>query len=306
MTKLPIFKAIGATLAFILQHGLAILKIAWLPAVLMCAVYLLIMPAYMNQIAAMPVDAMAPQQAVSRMLATLPMMGLLMAASVLVNVVLISGLMKLLIRGEQPGLPVYLAFGADEVRLLGGWAVVFLGYCAIGLAFGASLVLSRLLASLGPGPGGIIGLVAAAILIGVGVWFGIRLCLVSPATIELKKIAIRPAWEITEENVWRLIGFWLLLVVPMFIIASLLTPFLTSPGYLEAMSEVYAAARSPTRMQQALHHAYEVQAAGYNFSDGGNIVRMCANALLGVGASVILAIANGVTWRLMREDAAQD
>ncbi|MBI1359810.1 MAG: hypothetical protein GC155_05930 [Alphaproteobacteria bacterium] len=305
MTKLPVFKAIGATLAFILQHGLAVLKIAWLPAVLMCGIYLLIMPPYMNQIAAMPMDQMAPQQTMSRMLATLPMMGLLMAASVLVNLVLISGLMKLLIRGEQPRLPFYLSFSADEARLLGGWAVVFLGYCTIGLAFGASLVLSQVLASLGPGPGGIIGLVAAAVLAGVGVWFGIRVCLVSPATIELEKIAIRPAWEITEENVWRLVGFWLLLVVPMLIVASLLTPLLTAPGYLEAMSEVYAAARSPTRMQQALHHAYEVQAAGYNLSDGGNVVRLCANALLGVVASVILAIANGVAWRLMRESAEQ-
>ena len=169
MTKFPIFKAIGATLAFMLQHGLAILKISWLPAALMCVVYLLVMPAYVRQIAAMPVEAMAPQQSINRMLMTLPILSLLMAASMLVNVELVSGLMKLLIRGEQPSMPFYLSFGADELRLLGGWALVILGYCAIGLAFGASILLSQLLASLGPGPGGIIGLVAAAVLIGVGV-----------------------------------------------------------------------------------------------------------------------------------------
>ena len=89
-----------------------------------------------------------------------------------------------------------------------------------------------------------------------------------------------------------------------FIIASLLTPLLSAPGYLEATRDIYAAARSPARMQTAIRHAYEIQAAGYQLSNGANILRMIVNALLGVGATTVLALAGGAAWRLMTEEEA--
>jgi hypothetical protein len=275
-----------------------------LTAVLMCAVYLAVMPVYTSQVAAMPLgDGSAPgQQAIDQMLATLPILSALILLSVLVNALIFSGLMKLMIRGEAPKLPFFFAAGADELRLLGSWGLMFLGMIGLGLCVGAAFWLSQFLASLGPGPGGIIGLVAACAVIIVGIWLATRLSLVAPAVIAQRRLGIEPSWSITEENAWRLIGFWLLFIVAFFIISSLLTPFLSPPGYLAATQDIYAAARSPTRMQAAMHHAYELQAAGYALSNGGNIVRMVVGALLGVGATVLLAIAGGAAWQKLTED----
>jgi hypothetical protein len=309
--KLPVFRAIGATFGFLASRWLDILKIVWLPAALTCAVNLLIMPVYMNQVAAATLDGAAaggatggPQQMIDQTLATLPILAVLAFASALVNALLFSGLMKLMIRNETPKLPVYFAAGADELRLLGSWGVMLLGAVGVALGVWAALWLSRLLASMGPGPGAIIGLVAACGVIGVGVWLAVRMSLVAPAVIAHRRLGIEPSWTITEENAWRLIGFWLLWIVPFFIIASLLTPVLSAPGYLEATRDIYAAARSPARMQAAIQHAYEIQAAGYQLTNGGNIARMIASSLLGVGATTLLAIAGGAAWRLLTEEEA--
>jgi hypothetical protein len=301
--KLPVFRAIGATFAFIARNLLDILKIAWLPAVLICLAYVLIMPPYMAQVGAMP--APKPGDVFGPLMATLPYTLALVAASTLINLPLFSGLMKLILRGERPRfLP--LSFGADEVKLLASWGLIFAGFVALVAAFAGALLLTRLLASLGPGPGSIIGLIAAVVLIGVGVWLAARVSLVSPAAIALRKLGVQPAWDATEENAWRLIGFWALLIVPMFIISSFLTPLLTSPGYLDAMREIAPAARSPERLQAAVQHSNEVLAAGYVLSDTGNLVRLLANALLAFLATLVLAIASGVAWRELTADAEID
>jgi hypothetical protein len=303
--KLPVFKTIGATFAFIAGNLLDILKIAWLPAVLTCVVYLLIMPPYMASVGAMP--APKPGDVFGPLLATLPYTLALIAASTLVNLPLLSGLMKLIVRGERPKL-VPIAFGADERNLLGSWGLIFAGVLGLIAVFGGALLLTRLLASLGPGPGSIIGLVAAVVVVGVGVWLGVRVSLASPAAIALKRIGVQPSWDATEENAWRLIGFWLIWLVPMFIISSFLTPFLTSPGYLDAMRDIGPAAmtRSPERVQAAVKHSNEVLAAGYTLSDTGNVVRLLANALLTFLATLVLAIASGIGWRELTAEAEVD
>ena len=303
--KLPIFRAIGTTFAFLFKHAIEILKIVWLPAALSCALYLLIMPIYVSEVAgATRADVIGPQQVINQTLATLPILSVLILASALINTLLVTGLMKLMIRGDAPHLPVYFAPGADELRLLWSWGLIFLGVVGLALGFAAAIGLSQLLAAMGPGPGGIIGLVAACVVVGVGVWLAARLSLVAPAVIARRQLGIEPSWTVTEENDWRLIGFWLLWIVPFFILASLLTPLLAAPGYLEATRDIYAAARSPARMQAAIQHAYEIQAAGYQLTNGANVVRMIANALLTVGATTVLAIAGGAAWRLMTEEEA--
>jgi hypothetical protein len=301
--KLPVFRAIGATFAFIAKYWLDILKIAWVPAALTCAIYLLIMPPYMAQVGAM--ETPAPGDVFAPMLATLPYTLALIIASTVVNVPLVSGLMKLIVRDERPRL-LPIAFGADERNVLGSWGLIFAGCLGLIAVFGGALLLTQLLASLGPGPGSIIGLVAAVVVVGVGIWLGVRVSLASPAAIALKRIGVQPSWDATEENAWRLIGFWLIWIVAMFIISSFLTPFLTSPGYLDAVREIGPAARSPARLQAAMKHSNEVLAAGYALSDVGNVVRLLANALLAFLATLVLAIASGVAWRELTAEAEVD
>jgi hypothetical protein len=259
----------------------------------------------MASVGAMP--APKPGDVFGPLLATLPYTLALIAASTLVNLPLLSGLMKLIVRGERPKL-VPIAFGADERNLLGSWGLIFAGVLGLIAVFGGALLLTRLLASLGPGPGSIIGLVAAVVVVGVGVWLGVRVSLASPAAIALKRIGVQPSWDATEENAWRLIGFWLIWLVPMFIISSFLTPFLTSPGYLDAMRDIGPAAmtRSPERVQAAVKHSNEVLAAGYTLSDTGNVVRLLANALLTFLATLVLAIASGIGWRELTAEAEVD
>jgi hypothetical protein len=298
--KLPVFRAIGGTFAFIARNLFDILIIAWLPAVLTCLIYVLIMPPYMAQVGAMP--APTPGDVFGPLLANLPYTLALIVGSALINVILLAGLMRLVVRGERPKL-LPLSFGADELNLLGSFGLIFAGCLGLIAVFVGALFLARLLAAMGPGPGGIIGLVAAVVTVGVGVWLGARVSLASPAAIALTRIGVQPSWDATEENAWRLIGFWLLWIVPFFVISSLLTPLLTSPGYLDAMREIGPVARSPERLRAAIEHANQVLAVGYVLSDMGNLVRLLANALLTFLATVVLAVASGIAWRELTSDA---
>jgi hypothetical protein len=296
--KLPVFKAIGATFAFVVQNWLDIVKIVWVPLVLMFGAYWLVMPGYVSAGSAMQsytpdqpeFGAAASNFAVQALIFT----GVVM----LFSLILAAGLLKLVIRGERPSAPFWLGFGADELRLLGTTLAVMLVNIGIVLAIAVLVFLANMLSSLGPGPGGFIMFIAIIIGVIAAVWANLKFSVASAATIDRKKIAVVDSFLTTDENVGNLLGYWLLFIAMALVLQLVTGPLLTPPGYVDAIREAMTSG-SMRDQQAAVKRANELMLDMYRFKDIGGTIRFVASTLLTGVTLTVTAIAGGVAWRYL-------
>lgn len=304
--KLPVFRAIGATFAFLASHIVDVLIIAWLPLALNFVAFVLIMPGYITAASKMQEfgPGSDPAEIAPAVMGMLPHAALLIVAAVLFNLVLICGLQRLVIRGEKPSLPFYLAFGADEVRLLVATLAGLAIDVAIGVAFAVLIFFGDLLAGLGPGPGGIVRFIAIIGLAISTIYVSLRLSLIAPATVDQRKIGLLPSWRTSEENVGNLLGYWLIFGVMIFAVQVVVgvTGLATPPGYTDAMAQVFTSG-SPADARAAVKHANEIMLGMYAFNDVGNTIRLVISYLCTSTIYILLAIAGGVAWRYLTGEA---
>ena len=300
--QLKVFKAAGMTLAFLFQHILDVLRIVWLPAALQVAGFFLLLPGYLRAFAEIGIDPPADLGEIwSRIAPTIAPALLFLAIVLATSSAMVSGLTRLIVRGERPRLPFYLGWSADEWRILGGWVALFLINAGLQAVLAVASLLVRGLMSLGPGPGVILTLVVFLVGVVCFIWISVRLSMLAPATIALKKIALGDSWESTEENFWNLVGFWLIWVGTALVLQLMLTGYLTPPGYFDAFR---GADFTPEGMRAATRKANEAVLRGYDFSDMSNVMRMLVSYLLGAGGAIITAIAGAVCWRTMTDAPA--
>lgn len=302
--KLKVFSAVATTFAFMARHALDILHIIWLPVLLQIAGLVLLLPGYLTTTAMMGADPPADMQEVWARLGPIIAQPLLFLLVVIATtVIMYAGLTRLVLRGEKPGQPFLLRWGADEWRILGGWGLLLL--ISIGLWIGAvaCMWLGGALIAMGPGPGGVISVIGVIAVVLVGIWITTRLSLLVPATIARSKIGIEPSWEASEENFWNLFGLWLIWAVLAMLVQFVLTRFLTPPGYLEALQSVGFG--SPDAMREAMRKANAALAESYDLSDMGNLTRLVASGLLSIAGSLIMAIAGAVAWRAMTDTPSE-
>lgn len=303
--KLKVFKAFAATWAFLFQHGLDVLRIIWLPLALQIAAYYALMPGFLMGTSMMsaepPADGAEAWTRLSPHL--LPFLGFLLVAC-FTTIIIYAGLTRLIVRGEKPKLPFLLSWGADEWRLLGGWAIITALFVGVVIALQIVAALVGALGLLGQGPVTIIlGFIGALVVIGAGVWAGVRLSLFAPATIAEQKIGIRTSWDKTEDDFGRLLGFWLLWVVLTVIVQFATFGLVTPPEYFEAMNS--GGFGSPEEMRETMRAANEALARGYDLSTPGNALRMLWAFLLNFVYGVIGAVAGAVVWRMMTDVPAE-
>src|SRR5690242_1228844 len=180
--KLPVFKAVGMTFAFVLAHWLDILKIMWLPLVLVIAVSAFAAPSYMQSMMALAGDGTGdPQAAMAAMSSALPMALLLFVVSIAGYLIIFAGILKLVIRGEKPSLPFYIGFGADEWRLLGTWVLLMLIFIGVEIVVGIVAGVATGLAISVPGGGAYIALAVGLAALVVVLWVALRFSLATPA-----------------------------------------------------------------------------------------------------------------------------
>lgn len=300
--KLPVFRAIGATFAFAIQHWLDILKIVWLPVVLMFVFYVLVMPGYSSTMAELSAlgPTSTPEEINQRMMAILPPALMLTGVMLAFNLIIFSGVLKLLVRGERPHLPFYFALGMDELRMVAAWLISFGALIAVFAATFVLMQLGSLLASMGPGPGVLVNFLAIIGCMIVCFFLSLKLSLASPATIGTRKIGIIPSWTATEDNVGPLLGYWILWALMSIVLSVVLSPLLTPPGYGEAVRDLMFSG-TESEIEAAVKRLQEISMSMYKFSDVGNTIRLVATFLINIVIFVFMAIAGGVAWRYLTD-----
>lgn len=293
----PVFKAIGATFALTLHHGLGILRIIWLPGLVQTVAYIAFMPGFLQAVSGLSAD---PPSDTGEMVARFAPVALqfivFLALSVAANVAMVSGLNRLIVRGESPRLPFYVGWGADEWRLLASWLIFGAVMLGLEVIFISASFLGQTLRSLGPGPGILLPIVIWIAVICLAVWMGVRLSLVAPATIAARRLGLAPSWSTSEAPFWGLFGFWALFAVAALIISIVLSGVFAAPGYAEAMASMKF--NSPESIRAAVRAANAAQMRGYDITQGANLVRILAGYLLNLAGGVIIAIAGAVAWRM--------
>ncbi len=130
---------------------------------------------------------------------------LVLIVAVLLMSVLTAGIYRLVLRPDEKAL-MHLRLGADEFRLTTLNLMLF----AVGMAcLFIGLLVTTSVEQAAPG----MGVIAAAVLGGVTIWVGVRLCLATPMTFATGRISIRQAWALSRGRFWPLFGMIVLAVI---------------------------------------------------------------------------------------------
>ena len=230
--KLPILKAFGATYALVFGHFFDCLRIVWLPLAVISAtrywVGTKVLPALADFIKNMPLTPASKPDfaAIIEMIRENPIyhdaiksIMIALPIALIFTLILITGLLRFSVRGQKPQLPFYIGSGADEIRLALNVILVFLATLGVSLAgsLGVGLVATiGLIAS--PPVSALITAIASFALDCVMIWFAVRLSLANAATIGERTIGFGTSLRLTGGNFWRLLIFWILVVIPIIVI----------------------------------------------------------------------------------------
>lgn len=148
--------------------------------------------------------------------------------SLFVQVVIITGLLRLMLRPEAPGF-LHLRMGADELRVLGALALLVLA--ALPMVAAAGFAVALLAKVSGPA-----ATLAGIALAGAVYAVMLRLALAPVIAFAEARIDLLEAWRRTRGQTWRLVGMAVLLAclvamiavaawVVVFVVGGLLTGF---------------------------------------------------------------------------------
>jgi hypothetical protein len=297
--RLPVGRAFAATWAFIAERWLDIILIVWLPSALGTALTYVLAPRLMDSLVTLMSAGSEPDPAVAGpALQSLAVAGIGLAlATAIANLIAVAGLLKLLIRGEKPGLPFYIAFGRDELLMLAGWALMV--GIMFGVVFAGSLIL--VFARLGfgslPAAGGVITVVVYIAMFCVICWILARTSLANPAAVSRRKIGLGPSWRATEGQTWLMIGYWALWTVPIFGLQMVAGAVFGTGGPPPGAAQP----TTPEEIQQMQAEAFRQAAAVYHLNDAADWGRLAFTFLLTAVLNLLVALAAGVAWRMMTD-----
>ncbi|MGE0408298.1 MAG: hypothetical protein AB7P23_03440 [Amphiplicatus sp.] len=303
--RFPVFKAFAAATAYVATHVLVLLKILWLPALLLTGALIYAMPGYLE--AAMAAAGLesnpdpAKAMAVFKGLASTG--GLLLLANLVLYPMMMAGVLRHVVRGEAPSLPFYLNLGGDELRLV---LTIILIAIMVGLVYLVGVVglvaLSAAFVAVSPKIGGILAAVAGLAGIGALVWFALRLSMSLPATISVRKIGVAESWRVTKGAALRLLGYWLLWAVVLMIAGALYLALLT-PEFFGAMGEMMKAAHDPSATAEIEHRMMQIQLAKWDRTQPGFWIFAGGNYLGTIAYLGVTYSALGVAYRYLAEKA---
>lgn len=304
--KLPILKAFSASFAYLTMHFGAVIKANWLAVLLLQIMLVLIMPRYMEPMMALQaVDAEAnPADVFSMMGPAFFWVGILYLGMAVFYPMLIAANLRPIIRGETSALPFYLQFGMDELRVLLTFVlliVLMIIVYTIGIL--AFMLVGMALSALSATLGGIVIALGAVVFFVAIIWFSLRMSLIFPATIDLKKIGVPYSWRVTKGNSWRLFAYWMLWALVFMVIVSIYMLFLL-PGYFDVMKEVIAVGQDETARQAAAMKMNQMQLEMWDISKPGGWLNLAGNYVYTLITVALWNIAGGMAYRYLTEDAS--
>lgn len=301
--KLPVFAAFGASISYIAAHFLTLVRIAWLPALLMMAVTVYVTP---SMIEAQMSMAMA-QEAGATDPAALAMVGqnlkassLIFLAAAILYPMLYAGLLRHVIRGEAPRfLPFYLWFGADEFRVLISYIVLAVMFALAGFAgFLGVLVLGLVSGLISQTAGGIVVAVLALVFIVAFIWFSLRMSLIFPASVADRTVGVGRSWQVTKGAAWSLLFYWILWGIVFAFIAGVYAAF-GAASFFAMLPEIFAAGADEAAMAEVQQRILEAQANLYDMSKPGFWTYNVATYAYFVISSIFACAASGVAYRYL-------
>lgn len=301
--KLPVFAAFGASISYIAAHFLTLVRITWLPALLMMAAMAYFMPpmleAQMN-FALAGGDATDETAAFVLMAQTLKASCYISLASAILYPMLIAGVLRHVIRGEAPRfLPFYLWFGADEFRVLISYIVLVVMFALAGFAGVLGVMVLGIVAGLASQEaGGLVAAALAAAFIVAFVWFALRMSLIFPATVADRTIGVGRSWQVTRGAAWSLLFYWILWGIVLAFIAGVYAVFGAS-SLFAMLPEIFAAGGDEAVMAEAQRRMLEAQAGLYDMSKPGFWTYNVATYLYLIVSLSFASVAGGVAYRYL-------
>jgi len=160
---------------------------------------------------------------------------LILVFSLVFYPIVFSTMNRAVLRPEEEGFG-YIRFGADELRQIGLFLLIFvLGigvyiafiiamvvvFAAVGAVVGLRATASGTAASMG------VGIIAAVLLIAGWIYLWVRLSLASPLTFASRRVDLFGSWRLTRGRFWPMFGAYLVATI-LAIVVSLLTFIISS------------------------------------------------------------------------------
>lgn len=297
--KLPVGRAIAASGAYVVAHIADLLRVLWLPTLLLVAALFFVLPRYMGPMA--EIAAMGPAPDPSAVIALMGPAFKWIGAALLANAVFYpiayAGVLKHVVRGESPRLPFYLRFGGDEWRVLAAFVllVVMISLVYLVGALG-TLALGAALAALAPAAANAVVSAGVVAFAAVVLWFCLRLSLIFPATIATRRIGLPTSWAATRGNVWRLVPYFLVWAGATLVLAILYMA-LTTPDYFSQMAGIAAASDDPVRAQELEAEMFRKQAEAWSPTSPGFALRASLTYVYTLAIMVLWTVPAAVAWR---------
>lgn len=304
--KFPVFKAFSATIAYLAQHAIDLLKALWLPALLLVALqFYAFSPLFGGFIELLELgENPEPAAAASALGAIGKGTLVLIAGSAIAFPMMTVASLAHLVRGDRRTLPFYLQYGGDELRVLAGFALLSLMILLISLVGAlAGAVLSFIIALLAPGArsasDGLGELIANLAIF----WFRLRLCVLFPAAIASRTIGFGLAWNATRDRVLGLLAFWILIGVIVAIVAALaMGPFLG--GLFPHFEKIGEAAADQTAIRTAMIPLMQELSKLFSLSNPSFPFFAGALYLSTIVTTAIVNVAAGTAWRCLTDRGA--
>lgn len=301
--KFPLIKSISASFVYFLSHFLTLVKVLWLPTLLMMAVTVYVMPSMMDaQVRLYESDeASDPMAAFQAMGPLMGSMGLFYLAMAIFYPMMIAGVLRHVVRGESPGLPFYLRFAGDELRILGAVIVLILLYAILYIAgFLAVMALGLGLSAVAPAIGGVVTFLLIIALVCVMIWFMVRLSIVFAAGVGARTLGVAVSWRTTKGAFWGLFAYWIFWFVVTFLLA-LAYMAAVSAGYLALFQEMFGAAQDPAAIKEIERRMIEMQRDLWDLSKPGAWGYVVATYAYTLISTAIWSIAGGVAYRYLTD-----
>lgn len=301
--KLTVFAAFGASISYIAAHFIVLVRIVWLPALLMMAATAYLTPAMLEAqmgVAVLEDEAQRELAALALMGESFKTAGYIYLAAAIFYPMMIAGLLRYIMRGEKPGfLPFYLWYGADEFRVLISYIVMAVMFMVAGFAgFLGVLVVGIVLSFAAQEAGVIVAAVLGLAAVIAFIWFCLRMSLIFPATVADRTIGLGRSWQVTKGAVWGLFFYWILWGVVLAFLCGIYA-FFGAASMFEMLPDIFAAGGDEAAMAEIEQRMLEAQMNLYDPSQPGFWTYNVATYAYLVISTVFSCAAGGVAYRFL-------
>lgn len=308
--KFPVIKAFGATIAYLAQHAVDLLKALWLPVTLLVGVQLYAMTPFLaaasswmelaSSSAALGKTPLPPESA--PVLAEFGKWGLiLMAGSAIAYPMMTVASLRHVVRGDALKSPFYLRYSGDELRVLAAYVLITIMIIVISLVGGlAGAVTVVILSLVMPQARQLFSALAELAVNLVTLWFRVRLSTLYPASIATGTIGFGAAWAAAKGSALSLFCFWVLIGVALAPIAiAAAAPF--AGELLPLFSRIIEAGEDTAKAREAVIAI--LNAIGGLYSSESPSFALFAALLF---AATLLStagvnVAAGIAWRYLTD-----